>query len=210
MSITYPLSVPNYTSFQSVSMVAKNTVGISSSPFTQNQKVYKWASGEYWECDIVIKPMTRAQFESFSTFLIKLKGLYGTFELSPDPNGRVVRGSASSTPGTPTINGAQSTNSNSIDITGAPSSATGYLLSGDYIQIGTQLLKVLDDVNTDGSGDATGINIFPQIRTALSGGETIITSNAVGVFRLADNDTNWNINTASIYGIRFSAMESIS
>ena len=83
-------------------------------------------------------------------------------------------------------------------------------MSGDYIQIGTQLLKVLDDVNTDGSGDATGINIFPQIRTALSGGETIITSNAVGVFRLADNDTNWNINTASIYGIRFSAMESIS
>jgi len=209
MSITYPLSVPNYTSFSSVQLVAKNTVGMTSSPFTQAQKVYKWASGEYWECDIGIKAMTRAQFEDFSTFIIKLKGMYGTFSLSPDPNGRTVRGSASSTPGSPQINGAQNSNSNSIDITGAPASVTGYLLSGDYIQVGTQLLKVLEDVNTNGSGDVSGVNVFPQIRTALSGSEPIIVENAVGVFRLADNNTTWNISTASIYGISFSAVESI-
>ena len=209
MTITYPISVPNYTSFSSVRLVAKNTVGITSSPFTQAQKVYKWASGEYWECDISIKAMTRDQFEAFSTFIIKLKGMYGTFSLSPDPNGRTVLGSASITPGTPVINGAQSSNSSAIDITGATPSATGYLKSGDYIQVGTQLLKVLDDVNTNGSGDASDVNIFPQIRTALSGSESIITSNAVGIFRLADNDTTWNINTASIYGISFSAVESI-
>jgi hypothetical protein len=209
MSITYPISVPNYTSFSSVRLVAKNTVGITNSPFTQAQKVYKWASGEYWECDISIKAMTREQFEAFSTFIIKLKGMYGTFYLSPDPNGRTVLGSASTTPGTPTINGAQNSNSSAIDITGATPSATGYLKSGDYIQIGAQLLKVLEDVNTNSNGDATDVNIFPQIRTALSGSESIITSNAVGIFRLADNDTTWNINTASIYGISFSAVESI-
>ena len=209
MSITYPINIPNYTSFSTVNLIAKNTVGMTASPFTNQQKVYKW-TGEYWECDIQIKAMTRSEFETFSAFLIKLKGMYGTFNLSPDPNGRTVRGSASTSAGSPVINGSTSANSSSIDITGATTNATGYLKSGDYIQVGTQLLKVLDDVNTDGSGSATGINIFPQLRTALSGSEAVIVNNAVGVFRLAENDLTWNIGTASIYGLSFSAIESIT
>ena len=209
MAITYPLSLPNYNSFTSVNLVAKNTIGLTASPFSNQQKVYNWNS-QYWECDIQVKPMKRDDFEDFSTFLIKLKGSLGTFNLSPDPNGRTVRGAASTTPGSPVINGSTSANSSSIDITGATASATGYLKSGDYIQVGTQLLKVLEDVNTDSGGSATGINIFPQIRTALSGSDTVIVNNAVGVFRLAENEINWNINTASIYGISFSAIESIT
>jgi len=209
MAITYPLSLPNYNSFTSVNLIAKNTIGLTASPFTNQQKVYNWNS-QFWECDIQVKPMKRDDFEDFSTFLIKLKGVLGTFNLSPDPNGRTVRGSASTTPGSPVINGSTSANASSIDITGATASATGYLKSGDYIQVGTQLLKVLDDVNTDSGGSATGINIFPQIRTALSGSDTVIVNNAVGVFRLAENEINWNINTASIYGISFSAIESIT
>tara|TARA_R100001463_G_scaffold12385_3_gene33813 strand:- start:1982 stop:2611 length:630 start_codon:yes stop_codon:yes gene_type:complete len=209
MAITYPLSLPNYNSFTSVNLIAKNTIGLTASPFTNQQKVYNWNS-QFWECDIQVKPMKRDDFEDFSTFLIKLKGVLGTFNLSPDPNGRTVRGSASTTPGSPVINGSTSANATSIDITGATASATGYLKSGDYIQVGTQLLKVLDDVNTDSGGSATGINIFPQIRTALSGSDTVIVNNAVGVFRLAENEINWNINTASIYGISFSAIESIT
>ena len=208
MAITYPLSPPNYTSFRSVNMIARNTVGITASPFTKQQKVYQWR-GEYWECDLVLKPMKRADAEVWNAFFLKLKGQVGTFYLSPDPNGRTVRGSASSSPGTPIVNGALSANSSSVAITNATASATGYLLAGDYIAINNQLLKVLNDVNTNGSGEAT-LDIFPSIRTALSGSETVTVNNAQGIFRLATNEQNWNVDNTNIYQSGFSAIESIT
>ena len=54
MAITYPLTVPNYTSFRSVSLIARNTVGVSTSPYTAQQKIYQWR-GQFWEVDIVLK-----------------------------------------------------------------------------------------------------------------------------------------------------------
>lgn len=208
MAITYPLSPPNYTSFRSVNMIARNTVGLTASAFTQQQKVYQWR-GQYWEVDVVMKPMKRADAEAWNAFFLKLKGQVGTFYLSPDPNGRTVRGSASSSPGTPIVNGALSANSSSVAITNATASATGYLLAGDYIAINNQLLKVLNDVNTNGSGEAT-LDIFPSIRTALSGSETVTVNNAQGIFRLATNEQNWNVDNTNIYQSGFSAIESIT
>tara|TARA_R100001443_G_scaffold11659_1_gene21201 strand:- start:5124 stop:5750 length:627 start_codon:yes stop_codon:yes gene_type:complete len=208
MAITYPLTVPNYTSFRSVSLIARNTVGVSTSPYTAQQKIYQWR-GQFWEVDIVLKPMKRADAEAWNAFFLKLKGQVGTFYLSPDPNGRTVRGSASSSAGTPIVNGALSANSASVDITGATASATGYLLAGDYIAINNQLLKVLNDVNTNGSGEAT-IDIFPSIRTALSGSDAVTVSNAQGIFRLATNEQNINITESNIYQQGFTAVESIT
>ena len=209
MAITYPLTVPDYTSFRSMSLVAKNVVGISQSPFTKQQKIYQWGIGQCWECDIVLKPMKRADAEAWNAFFLKLKGQVGTFYLSPDPLGRTARGSASSTPGTPIVNGATSANSSSVDITNADTTATGYLLAGDYITIGTQLFKVLVDVNTNGSGEAT-LDIFPTIRTALSGSESVTVADAQGVFRLATNEQSWNVDNSNIYQSGFTAIESIT
>jgi len=208
MAISYPLTVPNYTSFQSVSLVARNTVAISVSPYTQQQKIYQWR-GQFWEVDVTLKPMKRADAESWNAFFLKLKGQVGTFYLSPDPNGRSVRGSASSSAGSPIVDGSLSANSSSVDITNATASATGYLLAGDYISINNQLLKVLNDVNTNGSGSAT-IDIFPNIRTALSGSDVVTVQNAQGVFRLASNEQSINIAENNIYQQGFTAVESIT
>ena len=208
MAITYPLSVPDYNSFSSVSLVARNTVAVSVSPYTSQQKVYQWR-GQFWEVDVTLKPMKRADAESWNAFFLKLKGQVGTFYLSPDPNGRTVRGSASSSAGTPIVDGSLSANSSSVDITGATAGATGYLLAGDYISINNQLLKVLNDVNTSGSGTAT-IDVFPNIRTALSGSDTVTVSNAQGIFRLASNEQNINIADNNIYQQGFTAIESIT
>ena len=72
-----------------------------------------------------------------------------------------------------------------------------------------QLLKVLNDVNTNGSGEAT-IDIFPSIRTALSGSDAVTVSNAQGIFRLASNEQNINITESNIYQQGFTAVESIT
>jgi hypothetical protein len=212
MAITYPISsIPDNTSFSDIRMVARSTVGMSTSSFTGSQQLYKW-SGEYWEADVRIKPMKRALAEEWISFFIKLKGSYGTFLMNPDILGLTARGSCSTSAGSPAVNGAHSAQSNTLNITGATASATGYFKSGDYISIGTgtstQLLKVLEDANTDGSGEVT-VNIFPMLRTALSGSESITVNNAKGIFRLATNEVNWNVNTASIYGLGFTAIEAI-
>ena len=93
---------------------------------------------------------------------------------------------------------------------GAATSQTGWLLSGDYIQIGTgssaTLHMVLQDVDTDGSGNAA-VEVWPHVRGTRSG--TVTVSNAVGRFRLMGNVSDVTVNEASIYGISFSAMEAI-
>ena len=155
--------------------------------------------------------MQRADAEQWAAFLLRLRGAYGTFLLG-DPNGSTPRGSASATPGTPLVNGASQTG-DELDIDGLPVSATGYLKAGDYIQLGSgstaTLHKVLEDVNSDGSGEAT-LNLWPKVRTAPSDDATVTVSNAKGNFRLASNETTWDIDQASIYGITFGAVEALS
>lgn len=99
-----------------------------------------------------------------------------------------------------------------INITSDQLSQTGYLKAGDYIQLGSgssaTLHKVLTDVNTDGGGDAA-LTLWPHIRNAPADGSAVVVQNAVGLFRLASNETSWSVNEASIYGISFSAMEAV-
>lgn len=111
----------------------------------------------------------------------------------------------------PFVNGAGQTGS-SLNIDGASPDETGYLLPGDYIQLGSgstaTLHKVLTSVDTNENGEAT-IDIWPGIRTAPADNASVIVSNTVGRWRLATNESEWSINEAAIYGISFSAMEAI-
>ena len=195
MAISYPLSTPTNETIQRVSFFARNTVAVSQSPFTYAQQVHKW-QGQRWEADVTLPPMKRADAEEWISFLIKLKGSYGTFLLG-DPSAVTPRGTASSSPGTPVVNGA---------------SQTGYLKAGDYIQLGSgasaKFHKVLEDTDTDGSGNAT-LTIFPDLRSSPADDATVVVTNAKGVFRLSDNLINWNVDEASVYGITFGCAESL-
>lgn len=205
MAITYPISIPN-TDIAKVRLVANNIVGVSQSPFTAVQQVYKY-TGQFWEADITLPPMKREQAEYWISFLLKLNGSYGTFLLG-DPNGQTARGVAT---GTPLVNGASQTG-NELITDGWTNSTTGILKAGDYIQLGSgstaKLYKVLDDVNSDSSGNAT-LTLFPDLRTSPADNATITVSNPKGVFRLNAGATSWDINEASVYGITFGAREAL-
>lgn len=201
MAISYPLSLPS-TDIAQVRLVANSMVGISQSPFTAVQQVYKY-TGQYWEADISLPPMKRAVAEYWISFLLKLNGSYGTFLLG-DPNGATPRGVAT---GTPLVKGANQTGSDLIT-DGWTTSTTGILKAGDYIQIGNYLHKVLDDVNSDSSGNAT-LTLFPDLRTSPADNTTITVNSAKGLFRLSSGQTSWDINEASIYGITFAAREAL-
>ena len=78
MAISYPLATPTNKTIQQVAFFARNTVAISQSPFTYSQQVHKW-TGQRWEADITLPPMKRADAEEWISFLVSLKGSYGTF-----------------------------------------------------------------------------------------------------------------------------------
>jgi len=209
MAISYPLSTPTNKTVAEITLIARNVVGVSTSPFTFKQQTYQF-SGQRWEADIKLPPMQRVNAEEWVTFLTSLYGQKGTFLLG-DPLGATAQGSASTTAGTPVVNGASQTGG-TLAIDGLPASATNYLKAGDYIQLGTgatsQLYKVLTDASSNGSGEAT-LDIWPDLRSSPADGATVVVANAKGVFRLNDNASSWNINNMGLYGIAFGAVESL-
>lgn len=208
MAISYPLSLPTAAGIRAVRLIARNTVAVTTSPFTYKQQVLKH-SGERWEADVTLPPMNRTDAEEWNSFLLSLGGQYGTFLLG-DPNAATPRGSARNADSI-LVNGASQTG-NSLIIDGCTVSQTGYLKAGDYIQIGTgadsQLYKVLADVDSDSGGNAS-IDIWPSLRSSPADNAAIYVESAKGLFRLASSDTSWDINEVGFYGITFGAVEAI-
>jgi hypothetical protein len=205
--ITYPLSLPTNHGLARVVFRARTVVGLSRSPFTGSQQVYQWP-GVWWEAECTLPQMIRADADVWTSFLVSLRGLAGTFLLW-DPAAKTPRGTV---PGAPVVNGANQTGIQLLT-RGWTASQTGILLPGDYIQVGPsasvanrRLYKVLTQANSDGSGNAT-LDIFPRLRESPGDGDTITTTNCQGTFRLADNQMQWDVDAAKIYGIGFKAIE---
>lgn len=205
---TYPLTAPD-TGIARISIIARTAVAISSSPFTYTQQVVRH-QGEMLEMDVRLPRLSRDKAEDWIGFLLMLRGQFGTFLLG-DPSAKTPRGSASITPGSPIVNGAGQTG-DILNVSGLPVSATGYLLAGDYIQLGSAatatLHKVLSNVNSDGAGLAS-IEVFPKLRTAPVDASVVVVANTVGNWRLASNETEWSVDEATTFGITFGAIESI-
>lgn len=202
MSISYPLSLPTNKSASRVSMFARTSVTVSSSPSSYVAQVQRF-SGQQWLAEVTLPPMAREDAEEWEAFLLKLNGPEGTFLLG-DPAAKTPRGTAG---GSPLINGGGQTGNTLI--TDGWTAGQTVLKRGDYIQIGQRLYKVLDDVTSDGSGNAT-FDIWPRLREATTNNATIITTSCVGLFRLTDN--NYKIHSANadkIFSISFSAEEAI-
>lgn len=206
MAITYPVSFPSSIGLANINIRARNVVGISSSPFTGQQQVYKH-QGQWWEMEVSMPAMKRDDAEQVAAFLLKMNGKYGTFLLGDKAN-TVPRGVGT---GTPLVYGASQTGDQLITDGWTPST-TGILKAGDWIQLGsgstTRLHKVLDDVTSDASGIAT-LNIFPNLRQSPADNAQVSISSPKGQWRLASNDTEFSIDEASIYGITFACVEAL-
>lgn len=205
MAITYPLTFPVLIAPKNTKIRMVNQVGVSESPFTFEQQVQQ-GQGMRWEIDVTMPPMRRAKAEYFIAHMAKLKGRYGTFLLG-DYDGRNPRGIAT---GTPLVNGASQVG-DSLITDGWTISKTGILLTGDYIQLGTgataRLYKVLDDVNSNGSGQAT-FNIWPNLRSSPADNAAIVVTNAMTTWRLL-SPFDWTADEISTYGVAFSAQEAL-
>lgn len=204
MAITYPLDFPTSFGASEFSIDLIRAVAVSESPFDYSQQVQEHP-GEAWEINFVLNLLNRDQAEDYNAFLLKLGGRVGSFTMAV-PGSETPRGVAT---GTPLVNGADQTGRTLIT-DGWTASTTGILKAGDFIQLGTgtstRLHKVLDDVDSDASGNAT-FDIAPKIVTAPSDNQAIITSNAKGLFRLKRNTTPVSIKPPNLHSVSFAARE---
>ena len=195
MAISYPVSTPtDVIGIAQIDLGATNAVAVSKSPFTFATQVHAY-SGEMWSASVTIPTVRKDLAEPWVAFLMSLRGQYGTFLLG-DPNHPAPRGTATSA----SISGSLGARSVTV-------SMTGTLLAGDYIQLGSGANARLHKVLQDQSGSGT-LEIWPALRSTYSSSSATLT-NAKGVFRLANNQTNWSIGANSAYAIQFEAMENI-
>lgn len=202
MSISYPIALPDPAGFRSITLRAVEIAGMTRSIFSGARQVQSSVSGEYWEADVVIKPMKRAAGEAYVAWMLSLKGPVGSFYLG-DPAGKTPRGTIS---GSPTVNGASQTGSSLVIAGGA-----GTLLPGDYIQIGSGATQRLyKNLTTATLGSGNSLDIWPKLRESPSNGAAVVYTNCKGVFALGDAfKPAWSIDFALLYGISFSATEAI-
>jgi len=111
------------------------------------------------------------------------------------------------------VDSTQTAGTDSLLVKGLQPSTEGFFYAGDYIQLGSAsgatLHKVLQQVDSDASGNAT-LEIWPELRKTANDGDAIIVENTVGVFRLVNSSQSWDIDNRSAYGISFDAVEAIT
>jgi len=184
MAITYPLAFPTVYPSE-CTWIARPVVAVSESPYTFSQQPQDWG-GQRWELTFNFPAMRRERAELLYSLLLKLNGRCGTFLLG-DPGSRTPRGSVA---GDPVVNGASQTG-NELSTSGWTPNASGVLLRGDYIQLGTgatsRLHYVLDDVDADENGRAD-LLFWPSLRESPTAASPIVTSNTVCRFRLSSNE----------------------
>jgi hypothetical protein len=135
---------------------------------------------------------------------MQARGMKRAF-LIGDPSGKTPKGSNLTTGAAALVDGANQSGY-ALKTKGWQANKTGVLKAGDQIQLIYRLHRVIDDVDSDASGEAT-LNIWPPIRETPADGQTLVTSNAKGLFRLASNSNKFSVGIAQIYGFQFSCRE---
>ena len=204
MAISYPHNPPSSPGFQNVVFSAKNVVSMVESPFTLARQVYKWP-GERWEAEVTLPPLTQAQAAQWKAWLVALEGVRGTFKLG-SPDSKDPQGVAT---GTPVVNGGSQTG-NSLVTDGWTTGQTGIMKAGDMIELNNNLYMVTEDVNSDGSGNAT-LSVWPALRFSPSDNATITVGDGTnppeGTFKLDANTIAWQENVHGYVQLSFSALE---
>ena len=203
MAISFPLSLPTATGIKSVTISPISVVGSTRSIYTLEEQVQAH-QGQAWQAEINLPTMAQANAQEWIAFLLSLNGMQGTF-LMGDPTAALPRGGA--TTNGPVVDGSGQAG-NLLDVENCPISVVNYLRKGDYIQLVYGYHRLLENVDTSGSGTAT-LTIWPNLRRPPTNGEAVIVINPVGVWRLLDPTSFYTDTDFLFKEMTFSCMEAI-
>tara|TARA_R100000231_G_scaffold46781_3_gene40220 strand:+ start:873 stop:1499 length:627 start_codon:yes stop_codon:yes gene_type:complete len=202
---SYPLTFPTVSGVRTQRFALVRTVAVSSSPFTGQDQVVQH-EGEYWTTQISFPPMLKDKAAQIIAFLLQLRGRRGTFSIG-DQDRKTIQGVAT---GTIRVNGASQTG-NQVALDGFANSTSNVFKAGDYIQINSFLYMVTEDVTSNSSGEAN-VRIEPALRQGIetiADDATVVYSNTKTIMRLDSNETSWDTDQVSKYGISLSATEAL-
>jgi|TARA_R110001606_G_scaffold366749_1_gene522013 hypothetical protein len=202
---SYPLTLPTATGVTTQNWGLRKTVAITQSPFTAQQQVYQH-EGEQWKATFSLPPMKKDKAAIWLSFLLQLRGIRGTFKIG-DQDRKNIQGVAT---GTILVNGASQVG-NSIDLDGFANSTNNVFKAGDYIQINSYLYMIVENANSNGSGQSN-VKIEPSLRSGIetiNDNTTVLYTNTTTIMRLDTNFTSWNTDRVSKYGISFSCSEAL-
>lgn len=137
--------------------------------------------GSRWIADVTLRAMKKHEAAVWIAFFLKLKGMSETFYLS-DPDYKTPLGVGG---GTPLVNGAGQTGT-SLNIDGCPANTLRWLRAGDYFSLGDELKRLTDDVNINGSGQAT-LNFESRIRISPADNFAVVINQPKSKMRLVDD-----------------------
>jgi len=210
MALTFPISIPDYSHLQTMRIRNINATASTVSPYTFARQTQEHAGDAFVFYYKLIPQLTKVQAGQWIAFLKALRGGANTFLLG-DAFRRSPQGTASYAPGTPLVAGASQTGGE-LDVDGLPANATGYLLRGDWIQLGSgsdsHIYMVVEDVDADGSGQAT-IAISPELRSSPADNAAVTVSNTECVVRLVEPNVEWSIDAGHLHDIEFEAVEDL-
>jgi hypothetical protein len=199
----------------------KDSVAEVPNIFTGVVQTMSWPGSEMWTGKATLPGMAPTDAANWIAFLKQLRGMQNGFQLAdplwtkpygePLGSSPVVNNSLSS----PLNNGGNPSMSTTLGTSGWAPSTSGLLLPNDMIQVGYRLYTVLDNVTSDGSGNAL-INIWPSLREIPANGAAITTGvdnqgNVVtppmGLFRLARNDRRYTYDVTTMTSMSFDFQE---
>lgn len=206
MGYTYPLTMPTTPKPEEILHRLIRIQAKSISPYTGASQTYAH-QGAYWQFQLNYPTMTQTNINAWIAFLLKLKGMVGTFYFSdPDP---LLGNIYTSTP--IVAAGGFDSDMCSVETSGWTASKTGLLLPGDWISFSNyEYKRVTTQVDSDGSGNAT-IYFEPRQRTVVSASTAIATgTSAKGIFKLSDPNIEYSSNELKYGKISLSIVEAIT
>jgi hypothetical protein len=201
-----PVTLVPLPSFPAPKMVepwAQDSVAVITSVFTGQTQAQGSTGADLWGMMVTYAPLNSAtDAPPFLAWLLQMRGISRAVQMAPPE----YNGPYGSPSGAPVANGAQVAAATTLVTNGWTPSTFGLLLPYDCIQIGYRLHRVLDIVSSDAEGNAS-FEIWPSLREDVASGESIITGNVMGLFRLAQNKRNWSADQNRLTHLSFPLVE---
>lgn len=161
-----------------VQITAREAVGSRTSPLNFRQEIQVFP-GQILSMQVDFRNHDPDDGSRLEAFLLKLRGGAGRFRFG-DPFHSQPMGKARGAPIVVSAVAGGQTLTTSNWMPNHPSQ----LLAGDYLQLGERLYRVLDDVASDASGNAT-LTVWPNLRGSYDAGTALKLRNPTGLWRLA-------------------------
>jgi len=151
------------------------------SPFSGKVKTQEFP-GSKWMATLIYEDWRRHEMQAYEAFLVSLRGSAGRFYLWNHAR-ETPLGIAT---GTPLVNGAGQEGASLMTDGWTPNQA-GILLGGDYIGVNDELKMVVDDADTDATGQAT-LSFEPPLRASPPDNDPVILTRPTARFLLVDDE----------------------